>query len=353
LNNNSWYSRQKIKDYLSTANLFIKYAFPDAQIDHYNTTDPLQEKVPLIFRRIYLDMFYKYINLFKQVKYTSDEGRVMQDMKIWKSFGRTEASYTEVSPKAIALVPNTLSVLFFNMEGGNVDSHKRSYQKVQNVLAYIGGIFNFITFISTFLVKYFTSQMLAVDLSNNFVYNEDKHLTIHTNFVEKSCTTDWLKPNVPILNINFPNKNKIHHKLNIPVIKTATARRSLTYLEALMPKQCTKASSVKKNLDSYSSIIKFYMSTNNFLKFFKDFENLKYLYLNQKESEIFEYMSCSNLKEHLEKIEKMQKMNEKNINSIDNDKYINNLMKNIEDKENSSSDNKILQKMMERIWLKI
>jgi hypothetical protein len=342
LNNNSCYSKEKIKEYLSTANFYIRYYIPDVQIDHYNTEEPLQEKVFSIIRKIYPEMMYRYLNLFKQVKYTSDEGRVMQDSKTWTSFGRDEASYTEISPKAAVLVPNTLSALTFNMEGAKVDSYNRSYQKLQTVMANIGGILKFITFISTFIVKYVSSQMLAVDLSNNFVCDEEKLQKTNTNLTRKSTiTTDRSKSTVvPILNTSSP------------VIKTATRRRSLTFFEALMPKQWTKASSAKKNLDNYSDIIKFYMSTNNFLKLFKDFENLKYLYLNQKESEIFEYMRCDSLKEHLEKmqkIEKMQKLNEKNLNSICKDKYINNLLKSIEDKENPSSDNRILQKMMERL----
>lgn len=47
------------------------------------------------------------------------------------------------------------------------------------------------------------------------------------------------------------------------------------------------------------------MSIDSILRLFKDFENLKYLYLNEKELELFEYMKSANCKEHLEKIKKM------------------------------------------------
>ena len=42
-------------------------------------------------------------------------------------------------------------------------------------------------------------------------------------------------------------------------------------------------------------------------------------------------------------------MNENNLNCFDNDKYIYNLLKIIDDQDSPTSDNRILQKMMERM----
>ena len=66
-------------------------------------------------------------------------------------------------------------------------------------------------------------------------------------------------------------------------------------------------------------------------------------------------MRCASLKEHLEKIqkiekiEKRQKLNEKSLNCIEMSKNIKDVLKSNDDKENLSSDNRILQKMMERM----
>ncbi len=46
------------------------------------------------------------------------------------------------------------------------------------------------------------------------------------------------------------------------------------------------------------------MSVDSILKLFKDFEKFKYLYFNEKQSELFDYMRCLTFNEHLLNIEK-------------------------------------------------
>ena len=68
------------------------------------------------------------------------------------------------------------------------------------------------------------------------------------------------------------------------------------------------------------------MSSDKILNLFKDFENIKYLYLNNEENELFDSMRSLTLDEHLSKIEKL---NHKKLNCIE----INDLIEKIDDKE--------------------
>ena len=63
-------------------------------------------------------------------------------------------------------------------------------------------------------------------------------------------------------------------------------------------------------------------------------------------------MRCASLREHLEKIQKIerrQRLNEKSLNCIEMSKNIKDVLKSNDDKESTTSDNRILQKMMEKM----
>jgi hypothetical protein len=344
LNNNSCYPREIIKDYVSTSNIYFSYYFPDFKVDHYNTTSPLKETFTWIEKKIYHDMFYGYNENFKVVNYTSDEGTVMQDLKSWTLFGRDESSSVDIALKSTVTVPNTLSVFTLSLVSGKVDYYKRTYPKIQSVVANIGGVLKFIMTISSFLSQYISSQMLGIELSNNFIYDKDKEGNKSSKGMEVTSFNN-LKSYRPsstatIFNKNLPNRVTTPKNFysNIAIFKKIKERKSLTFFEALMPKNCLNMSSAKHSLNNYSKIIKTYMSTDNILKLFKDFENIKYLYLNEKQVELFDYMRCPTLQEHYMNIEKI-------IQNKITTKDISNLLKEISNSEKVN--NKMIEKIIE------
>ncbi len=76
----------------------------------------------------------------------------------------------------------------------------------------------------------------------------------------------------------------------------------------MKPKTCTNTKK-HKHLNIFSKIIKSYRSTDDLLKLFKDFENMKYLCIMEKEIELFESKRCLTLNEHFSKIEKINQNN--------------------------------------------
>jgi hypothetical protein len=166
LNNNSCYPREKIKDYLSTANIYFRYYYADVVVDHFNTASPLQESLLYAQQTIFKDWFYAYYYNFKKIKYTSDDGPVMQDINTYSLFARDVSdSPITISLKGNTSVPNTMMVMQLKINAFQVDSYKRTYQKFQAVLANIGGALKFIMTIANFLSKFISSQMLNVELT--------------------------------------------------------------------------------------------------------------------------------------------------------------------------------------------
>lgn len=169
LNNDTCHSKENIKEYLTTANIYFRYYFPDFKIDHYNKKSPLQETYVKRENKIHNDMFYLYNENKKLVKYTSDQGLVFVEINNFFIFGKDESSSVDISLKSSSSVANALSVYTISIVPGKVDYYRRNYAKIQSVIASIGGKMKFIMTIEDFLNKYISSQMFDVDLSNYFI----------------------------------------------------------------------------------------------------------------------------------------------------------------------------------------
>jgi hypothetical protein len=332
LNNNTCYPREVIKDYTKTSNIYFSYYFPNFIIDHYNSTSPLLESYTWIERKVYNDMYYGYSENIKVVNYTSDEGIVMQDLKTWTLFGRDDSSYVDISLTSTTTVPNTMSSFTLMMVPGKVDFYKRTYPKIQFVLANIGGVLKFIMTISSFLTQFYSSQVLDIELSNNFIYDkykdDENNMKIINNTSNKISKIAPKISKITIYNKNLPNRSFVSENLNLYSlnIKKDKEKKRLAFLEALLPKICLKKNSTKHNLDVFSKIIRTYMSTEYILKLYRDFYNLKHSILNEKENELLNYMRCQTIEEHYKNIDDMQKK----LTTFE----INNLLKKIEITEN-------------------
>jgi hypothetical protein len=60
------------------------------------------------------------------------------------------------------------------MNSQYAELYKRSYPKIQSVMANIGGMLKFITFCAKIISEYFTSNMMYIDLSKEIILFEDK-----------------------------------------------------------------------------------------------------------------------------------------------------------------------------------
>lgn len=348
LNNNSCYPKEQIRSYMSSANIYFGYYFPDFLIDHYNSSSPLQETFRFTEKKVYSDIIYRFSQFIKPVKYTSDEGAVLQNFKTWNFFGLDEpSSLVYISLTSTSSVPFTLGTFQIYMIPGKVDYYRRSFPKFQTVLAYIGGITKFIWTFSSFISTYITSQMLKAQLAINFICDELKIENKEIKISKKSSFDNKLiNSRSMIFNDNLRNKitiHKNHNPLNLENLENnyncRTKRKGISFLEAILPKIFLNKNSVKHNDYKFCRVINSYMSTDNFLKLFKDFENFKYLYLDEKQIKLFEFMRCSTIDEHYMYLDNI------NQNLIKNNE-INNMINNIDIK--NSINEKIINRILEK-----
>ena len=93
-------------------------------------------------------------------------------------------------------------------------------------------------------------------------------------------------------------------------------KRILSFKEDILPKFCNKNSSIKYELDSFSSIVRCKISTDGKLKLFQEMEKIKFLLLDEKKLILFDYMENQTLQENLNKIYLKLTMNNSEILNI-------------------------------------
>lgn len=373
MNNNSCFPTEVIKEYTSTANIYFSYYFPSFALDHYNTTVPLQESFSWTEKKIYFDMYYGYSDNIKLVNYTSDEGMVMQEFKSWSYFGiDPSSSYVDISLSSTVTVPNTRSSFTIMLVPGKVDLYKRTYPKIQYVFANIGGLLKIISTISSVFTKFITSQILDVELSNNFIsgtnkerdnnnlkvnhnHNNYNNNNINYNFsptinnsakklvklTPKFSTMTILSRQIqnPSRSVSISDNSKLY-SFNLKPdksLKTASNYRELSFIEALLPSLCLNHQSAKHNLQDIRKIIRSYLSTEYILRLHRDFINLKNSIFNEKENELLNHMRCPTVEEHYRNI----RIKQKRQSTIE----INNLLREVELSENINK--QIIKNIME------
>jgi hypothetical protein len=95
----------------------------------------------------------------------------MEDLITYTYFGRDPFSSVEVALKGNNKL-NGFATFQILINQNSIEKYKRSFPKVQSLIANLGGIIKFILTISTFFSEYITSQMLMAELSNNFIYSD-------------------------------------------------------------------------------------------------------------------------------------------------------------------------------------
>jgi len=172
-NNNNCYPSEVIKQKLDKSNFFFDYYFPSFNVDHYNIYSPMQETLYQTVKRIYPNMFYTYNEMIKVVEYTSDYEIMFEQLETITMFGKDPISNHEISNSITnSFIPGSFSV-FRIVLNSNLDKFRRNFTKLQFVISSIGGIIEFVWIITTSLLKFITTQMLEIELSNYFIYHDD------------------------------------------------------------------------------------------------------------------------------------------------------------------------------------
>jgi hypothetical protein len=262
---------------------YLTYTYIDNIIDHNNQTQPniqyLANQVldlsSTVFQRIYFTM--------KNVRYESEDGFVF-DILSANTFPQFDSVRLYSDNRGTSFYPETISAVFIQASAVT-DVYNRSYVKLQNLLANIGGVVNGILTLAAFVMNILTKRLNLMTLIDS-VYKLEEERSFYnsspTENVNKSNTNVQLvrfnnnnspspmihlKPTrLSVENNNNNNSSNIIKEEGLTVIKPTTYNREnlrLSLLEYLCP---FSVCSSKLNLvDKYDKVIRNELSIDNLI----------------------------------------------------------------------------------------
>jgi hypothetical protein len=165
-------------------NINVKIKFLDNQIDHENPYSPnityLRSDTVTASSSIYKRIFY-YI---KHVNYHTDMGYVFEDISLSQFFLFPDYKET-IDLRTQGILPGNFINIFFIMDK-EIAIFKKSFMKLQNLLAYVGGIVKLFTQVSSYLVILTHYNKNFEEICKLYTYIEPKMQFNETNSNLKS-----------------------------------------------------------------------------------------------------------------------------------------------------------------------
>jgi hypothetical protein len=159
----------------------------------------------------------------------------MEDLQSWTVHGRDPiTSSTEISLSFTAAIPGAFTLITICLNENTIQKYKRTYPKLQTVVANIVGIVKFIMTVSHFIVTYITSQMLHVELSNVCISIGE---TQHQKMKKKIASHIPLSENSPVKSYELRTGQATSRNLN-------QKRASLSFIDSALLSICVKRQSV-------------------------------------------------------------------------------------------------------------
>lgn len=293
---------EEIKEMLSGGYYIINYL--DTIFDNKNYSHP-EKKVRRDFFTSMSNKYYKeYGIFFKNVDYITDDGFLLEhsDVKRYLQF-EVEKELYDFRTTSELIFRNFIRLSTFR------DIYSRRYNKVQDVLAALGGLMKGLLVITSLLYNSFNKFDLNLKLVNQLYYS--KPLVIKQNDQKMLKRLLFNPKSVKIQNVNKNKNLKLNNSSEIVVNNSSLNLTSVQIpilLKLFEEKSKLKTTQkIKIILCSYvnkklnSSKLKIYYSLSeyintklnvvNLLKFIDEGELLKKVLLTKEESYVLRYLS--------------------------------------------------------------
>ena len=158
------------------------------KVDHYNKTNPIQKQTSKISFSPSYGFYYDSTIFLEVLSYETDIGYVFEDIR--KELGvyyNPAMTTTQGNLKDESDFGDYLINLTIEMYSLGSEQYSRSYRKIQNVIADMGGILSVIQTVSSVIVNIIASNLLFIQLSQNIIQN--KAMFIRKSINEGVCNT--------------------------------------------------------------------------------------------------------------------------------------------------------------------
>ena len=171
ISDNSCKNEQEINEYLN--DLYFTIIFLEKTIEHQNYKNPIGNGYKSEYFGIHPNILKKVIFSYQPGIYKSDNGFLFSNIKEYLFYEYKEKYIDFV--KEDKLLNNNLSIFQIIISSMDyVKIYKRSYLKITDICANIGGWIDFLFILFKFITQYFSHKTLTVDISSHLISKKCK-----------------------------------------------------------------------------------------------------------------------------------------------------------------------------------
>ena len=217
LKNNTYYKPEKIQSLIVSENNLI---------DHNNKSNPLSNSFEYHPTPSFSSSQFTTINYnFQFIKYESDDGYLFKDSRNFIGISFSDMtflnSYNENYNIEKHLKENNrtnIGSIQFSLNRSNYDSYKRSYQRLQSLLAEIMSVISLIFEIGRQISVFFCEKSMSKDIVETLINRDKQHLLrVQSYRINKLCKTNENNNTSSIerKNTQHESSDMINNKLKI------------------------------------------------------------------------------------------------------------------------------------------
>ncbi len=207
-NNNHCKSSEEIDKYLENTAISIVYV--SKNIDHFNRNNPIYSFINSDSFAITSNHVKRYYYFFSKEKYFTDNGIIFNSNEEYELFQYHHTNFDFVE-KEIQSYYSTSTLIEINLTCMDlITEYTRTYTKIQDILSYIGGIYDII-FTFFHLVSYnFIKKCFIINIGKSFITSDCKTISSSKNNSDSS-NENILKIHKRCSNTLIPKMNKMKH----------------------------------------------------------------------------------------------------------------------------------------------
>lgn len=183
--------------------IYLRIAYIDLSIDHSDYSSPIKTYIKSEAFQISPSFYPRFFYYFQKFSYFNDVGYFSKELEniIGYKFEKFSEIYSLINP---FIVPEAFSLFSITLTS-NEEIFVRSYQKIHNLIANLGGLVKGIVLIGECVLVYFSKKSLFVHYANS-IFNYQKPVN------SKSVLNTKLSMNLSnhVNNVNL-NKTKNFH----------------------------------------------------------------------------------------------------------------------------------------------
>ena len=215
LKNNTYYIPEKIQSLIVSENNLI---------DHNNRSNPLSNSFDYHPTSSFSSSQFTTVNYnFQFIRYESDDGYFFKDSRNFIGISFSDMtffnSYNENYNIEKLLEKDkkaNIGTIEFSLNRSNYDNYKRSYQRLQSLLAEITSVISLILEIGRQISFFFCEKSMSRDIIETLINRDKKHLLrVQSYRINKLCKTSENNNTTPIeiKNTQYESTDMINNKL--------------------------------------------------------------------------------------------------------------------------------------------